>query len=79
MITKLSSRAVKWTVMGLVVAALGACSTFDNILEVQNPEELDEALLDSPRLIDVLVNSTVGDFEEALDDPFIWRGSMFTD
>lgn len=80
MINRLSSRAARAAVMGLVVAGLGACSTFDSILEVQNPEELNEEILDgNAALVDVLVNSVTGDFDEAFDDPFIWRGSMFTD
>jgi hypothetical protein len=65
--------------MGLVVAGLGACSTFDEILEVQNPDELNEDLLQDEALVGVMVSSVKGDFEDAFDDPFIWRGSMFTD
>lgn len=74
-----SSRTARAAVMGLVVAGLGACSSFDAILEVQNPEELNEDLLQNPALITVLVNTVSGDFDEVLDDPFIWRGSMMTD
>jgi hypothetical protein len=58
--------------------AVGACS-IDNILSVQNPDELDEGLLNDERFANVLVNSVTGDFADMLDDPFIWRGSMFTD
>ncbi len=80
MINRLTSRVARVAAMGLVVAGVAACSTFDNILEVQNPEELNEEILDgNSALLDVLVNSVTGEFEDALDDPFIWRGSMFTD
>jgi hypothetical protein len=61
-----------------LVAVASACS-FDEVLTVQNPDELDEALLDNPQLVDVLVASVKGDLDDAFDDPFIWRGSMFTD
>jgi hypothetical protein len=74
-----SFRMARAAVAGLVVAGLGACSTFDEILEVQNPDELQEELLQDVALVNVLVASVKGDFDEALDDPFIWRGSMFTD
>lgn len=73
-----SIHVLKATALGLVVA-VGACSNFDSLLEVQNPDELDEGLLQDEALVEVLVNSVTGDFEEAFDDPFIWRGSMFTD
>ena len=79
MIKTFSSRAARTAALGLLVAGLGACSTFDNLLEVQNPDELNEELLADDALVDVLVSSVTGDFEEAFDDPFIWRGSMFTD
>lgn len=72
------SRAARAAVAGILLAA-GACSNIDSLLEVQNPDELDEELLQDQALVDVLVNSVTGDFDEAFDDPFIWRGSMFTD
>ena len=78
MIRTMSSRSVRATVIGLALAGLGACS-FSDILEVQNPDELNEDLLQDDGLIDVLLSSVKGDFDEAFDDPFIWRGSMFTD
>lgn len=77
--TIFSSRMARAAVAGVVLAGLGACSTFDEILEVQNPDELAEELLQDEALIGVLVASAKGDFDEAFDDPFIWRGSMFTD
>ena len=79
MINRLSSRAVRVTVMGMVMVGLSACSTFDDILEVQNANELNEELLQDEQLISVLVSSVKGDFDDAFDDPFIWRGSMLTD
>jgi hypothetical protein len=63
----------------MVVAGLSACSAFDDILEVTNPDELNEELLQDEALISTLVSSVKGDFDEVFDDPFIWRGSMFTD
>ena len=75
-----TSRLARVAVAGLVVAGVTACSTFDNILEVKNPEELNEELLDgNEALLDVLVNSVTGEFDDAFDDPFVWRGSMLTD
>jgi hypothetical protein len=79
MINRLSSRAVRATVMGLVVVGLGACSAFTDILDVQNPDELNEDLLQDEALVGVLVSSVKGDFDDAYDDPWTWRGSMFTD
>jgi len=73
------SRAVTLAAAGLIAVAAAACSSFDSILEVQNPDELDEGLIQNAELVEVLVNSVIGDFEEAFDDPFVWRGSMFTD
>lgn len=70
--------AVRTTAVGILLA-VAACSSFDQLLEVQNPDELDEGLLQDEALVEVLVSSVTGDFEEAFDDPFIWRGSMFTD
>ena len=75
---RLQSRAVRLAAAGLVLA-VGACS-FDEVLSVQNPDELPEdALENNPSFISVLVNGVKGDYAAALDDPFIWRGSMFTD
>lgn len=71
------SKGIRFAAAGMVVAT-AACS-FDEVLTVDNPDELIEASLNNPRFVDVLVASVVGDFAEALDDPFIWRGSMFTD
>jgi tetratricopeptide (TPR) repeat protein len=71
-------RGLRLAAAGLVLA-VGACS-FDEILSVQNPDELPEEALDNnPSFIDVLVTGVRGDFASMLDDPFIWRGSMFTD
>ncbi|MDT8341159.1 MAG: hypothetical protein RQ751_06575 [Longimicrobiales bacterium] len=63
---------------GLTLLAVGACSIND-VLEVQNPDELNEDLLDDARFVNVLVSSVKGDLAEFLDDPFIWRGGMITD
>lgn len=62
----------------LAVLALGACS-FDSVLSVQNPDQLKEEVLDDVRFVDVLARSVPGDLAAMFSDPFIWRGSMFTD
>lgn len=67
------------TVLALGTLALGACSVTDQVLEVNNPEELDEELLQNPALVGVMVNGVIGDFQSMYSDPFVWRGSMITD
>jgi hypothetical protein len=62
-----------------VVSVSGACDWTDTLLEVQNPQQIPEADVNNPELIEVLVNSVIGTFNSAYDDPYIWRGSMFTD
>jgi len=59
--------------------ALGACDTVDRLLEAENPGAIAEEQLDDAALIKVMVNSVVGALHVMYDDPFIWRGSMFTD
>lgn len=61
------------------VGLLGACDTVDRLLEVTNPARIPEEALDQRKLVPILVNSVVGEFQRAYADPFIWRGSMFTD
>jgi hypothetical protein len=53
----------------------------NELLQVDNPEELPitDLLEDNPALIQALVYGAIGDFTHMYDDPFIWRGSMFTD
>ena len=60
-----------------LVAMLG-CS---DLLKVENPDEIPvkDLLQKSPALINALVYGVVGDFTHMYDDPFMWRGSMFTD
>lgn len=75
-----SVRKAVWAALtGLIVVGVGACSTIDGILDVNNPEELDEGLLNDSTLVGVLLNGVIGDFQDMYSDPFIWRGSMFTD
>ena len=76
-INRVLTRGLLLAAAGMVLA-VGACS-FEEVLTVQNPDELDENQLANERFADVLVASVKGDLAEALDDPFIWRGSMFTD
>ncbi|MBW3553254.1 MAG: hypothetical protein KY466_07085 [Gemmatimonadetes bacterium] len=61
------------------VGLLGACDAVDKLLEVTNPARIPEESLDQRKLIPILMNSVVGEFQDAYADPFIWRGSMFTD
>lgn len=61
------------------MATLLSCSFADELLKVENPSELPISEVTKTELIPVLVNSVVGDFTHMYDDPFIWRGSMFTD
>ncbi len=72
-------KAARAGLLGIVAAGLTACSVTDEILDVSNPEELDEGLLDDAALVKVLVSGVVGDFQSMYSDPFVWRGSMFTD
>jgi hypothetical protein len=62
-----------------VCFALSACDTVDRLLEAENPGAIGEEQLSDPALIEVLVNSVTGELASLYDDPFIWRGSMFTD
>ena len=70
--------ATKGALVVALMSGIAACS-FDSLLDVNNPEELSEEALQDETLIAVLLNGTIGDFNRAFDDPFIWRGSMFTD
>jgi hypothetical protein len=72
-------KAARAGLLGLALVGLAACSTADKILDVTNPAQLDENLLDDQALVKVLVGGVVGDFQNMYSDPFVWRGSMFTD
>lgn len=63
---------------GLLVLFAG-CSITDNLLSVNDPDEINEDLLDDASLVKVLVAGVIRDFVHMYDDPFIWQGSMFTD
>ncbi|HEX9580373.1 MAG TPA: hypothetical protein VF970_04640 [Gemmatimonadales bacterium] len=69
------------SVPALAAAGLVALLGCGDLLQVDNPEEIPITDLNqnSPALIAALVNGAVGDFTHMYDDPFIWRGSMFTD
>jgi len=71
-------RRLSLAALATTVAVTASCSV-DQILEVSNPDQLDESLLDDATLVPVLVNGVIGDFNAAYSDPFIWRGSMLTD
>ena len=62
-----------------VLATMPACDTLDELLVANNPERISEDALNDALLVDVLTNSVIGEFSGMYDDPFIWRGSMFTD
>jgi hypothetical protein len=70
---------------GRVAALLGVCGLFlftqgcDALLSVDNPDEILAEDLRDPSLVPMLANSAVGEFQNAFDDPWIWRGSFFTD
>ena len=63
----------------LAAGGLTAGCDIDNLLEVSNPERIDEGELQNRQLVQILYNSVIGEFTDMYDDPFIWRGSMFTD
>jgi hypothetical protein len=67
------------TVLLTVGLSLGACNTVDRLLEANNPASVREDQLNNAALTEVLVNSVIGALGAWYDDPFIWRGSMFTD
>jgi hypothetical protein len=62
-----------------IFALGGACNTIDKALEANNPERIDINELNDPKLVNTLVASAIGEFQNVYDDPFIWQGSMFTD
>ena len=69
-----------WTLFtALTVVGLTAGCDVDSLLEVSNPERIDEGELQNRQLVQILYNSVIGEFTDMYDDPFIWRGSMFTD
>ena len=72
-------KAARAGLLGLALAGLAACSTADKLLDVENPAQLDESLLQDDALVKVLVGGVIGDFQNMYSDPFVWRGSMFTD
>jgi hypothetical protein len=65
--------------LGTLAFVVASCSTIDGILDVNNPEELNERLVNDEALVGVLLNGVIGDFQEMYSDPFVWRGSMITD
>lgn len=72
-------KAGRTVLLGVLLAGMGACSSIEGVLDVENPDELDESLLQDETLVKVLVNGVIGDFAAMYGDPFIWRGSMITD
>ena len=67
------------TVLLTVGLSLGACNTVDRLLAANNPASVREDQLNNAALTEVLVNSVIGALGAWYDDPFIRRGSMFTD
>lgn len=76
-LTAKRARAGAALLIALGIAA--GCNVGDSLLKAKNPAAIDEANLNDPKLVDVLVNSAVGELQQAYADPFIWRGSMLTD
>ena len=76
---KIMTRYAMAAALLMALGAGSACDTVDRVLDVENPATIDEDALQDERLIEILSNSVVGAFQAAYDDPFIWRGSMFTD
>lgn len=72
-------KAAHAALLGAVMMGAASCSTIEGVLDVNNPSELDEGLLQDEALVTVLVAGVVGDFTAMYGDPFIWRGSMMTD
>lgn len=63
----------------LAAAGLVALLGCKELLTVDNPTQLPITDLNQKTLVPSLVNGVIGDFTHMYDDPFIWRGSMFTD
>lgn len=74
----LGRATARFSVAAVAMAAIASCS-IDKVLDVNNPAELNEELLDNASLVNVLVNGVIGDFNVAYTNPFIWPGGLFTD
>jgi hypothetical protein len=72
-------RGVGVLALGVGLAFLGGCEAVDKLLVVSNPSQLQESAANDAALISILVNSVEGAMVGLYDDPFIWRGSFFTD
>jgi len=72
-------RAIRAALVGAMITGATACSSLEGVLDVENPTQLDEELLQDTLLVRVLVNGVIGDFTDMYGDPFLWRGSMLTD
>ena len=58
---------------------LSACDQVDELLEANNPANINEDQLDDETLINVLTNSVVGRLAAEYDSDIIWVGSLPTD
>ena len=61
---------------GLLIAS---CDQVDELLEAENPANINEDQLDDETLIEVLVASAVGSLADEYDSNIIWVGSLPTD
>ena len=61
---------------GLLIAS---CNQVDELLEAENPANINEDQLDDETLIGVLVASAVGSLADEYDSNIIWVGSLPTD
>lgn len=69
----------KWALVGALAVAAAGCNAVDRLMEVKNPERLREQDLTDPKLVNVLVNSAVGNFQGGYSGTYIWVGEMLTD
>ncbi|MBX6365113.1 MAG: RagB/SusD family nutrient uptake outer membrane protein [Gemmatimonadetes bacterium] len=76
---QMAKRARAGAALLLALAIAAGCDVGDKLLKAKNPAAIDEGSLNDPKLVDVLVNSAIGELQQAYADPFIWRGSMLTD
>jgi hypothetical protein len=56
-----------------------ACDIADELLQVDNPEEIQLEALNDPALLGVQVNGVIGNFNSLMDDPYIRYSNFLTD
>lgn len=73
------TRWVGMLAVSAVLALSTACGIADDLLQVDNPEEIQIQKLDDPLLIEVQLNGVIGMFKSAWDSPLIEYGMYPTD